>query len=291
MQTVMGGVRQTAALERQVERQAWLDRVGGVLQQGFDGAMRRLGPAERPVRDFLHGTWLGHPLHPAITDVPVGSWTAALVLDAAGARRGADAAVGVGITGAAAAAGAGLADWSYTSNGTRRVGVAHASLNTLALALYSLSLAQRLRGRRASGVTFSLAGYLTVLVSAYLGGTLVYRLGTQVNRNAWTEPPGAFTRVMNEGDLPEGQPRAVQVDGVDVFLVRQGGRIFALENTCAHQGGPLAEGRLEDGAIVCPWHGSTYALEDGHVIHGPSPFDQISYETRVSNGVIEVRRV
>jgi nitrite reductase/ring-hydroxylating ferredoxin subunit/uncharacterized membrane protein len=265
--------------------------VGDILQDRFTGAMRRLGPSEPPVRDFLHGTWLGHPLHPVLTDVPIGSWTAALFLDAVGARRGASAAVGLGVAGAAGAAVAGLNDWSYTSGGTRRVGVAHALLNTVALALYGVSLARRLQGRRGSGVVLSLAGYATVLASSYLGGELVYRLGTKVNRNAWTAEAGRFAPVMREGELQENRPAVVQVDGNDVMLVRRGGRIYALENTCAHEGGPLAEGRLEDGMVICPWHGSTYALEDGRVIHGPSTFDQPRYEARVTDGMIEVRRV
>ncbi|HEY8490737.1 MAG TPA: Rieske 2Fe-2S domain-containing protein [Dehalococcoidia bacterium] len=291
MQRVMERVRQGPALERRVEQQVWLDRVGDAVQRVFNANLRRLGPRERPVRDVLHGTWLGHPLHPVLTDVPVGAWTAALLLDAAGARRGADVAVGAGIVGAAAAAPAGVADWSYTRGGTRRLGVAHALLNTVALGLYSLSLVRRLQGRRGSGVAFSLAGYAVVLASAYLGGELVYRLGTQVNRNAWTAGPGGFMPAVRESELTEGRPVVAQVNGVDVMLVRRGGRIYALENTCAHQGGPLAEGTLEDGKVVCPWHGSTYRLEDGGVVHGPSPFDQPRYETRVVDGMVEVREV
>src|SRR4029077_19553365 len=102
------------------------------------------GDAGRRVRDFLHGTWLGHPLHPALTDIPLGAWTTALALDAAGDRsrgmaRAADTAMGVGIAGAVGAAVTGLTDWHHTTGGDRRLGLGHAMLNTAALALYVTS--------------------------------------------------------------------------------------------------------------------------------------------------------
>src|SRR5262245_27358050 len=97
-----------AALEL-VEKQEWLDAVGDRLQRAVDTVYRAGGEGGRRVRDFLHGTWLGHPLHPALVDVPLGAWTTAFVLDTIGAdRRGfaraADSAIALGLAGGAAAA-------------------------------------------------------------------------------------------------------------------------------------------------------------------------------------------
>src|SRR5262245_66674735 len=88
-----------AALEL-VEKQEWLDIVSDRVQKAVAAVYKAGGEGGRRVRDFLHGTWLGHPLHPALTDVPLGAWTTALMLDAASQRdggslaRAADTAIG-----------------------------------------------------------------------------------------------------------------------------------------------------------------------------------------------------
>jgi nitrite reductase/ring-hydroxylating ferredoxin subunit len=74
-----------------------------------------------------------------------------------------------------------------------------------------------------------------------------------------------------------------------VLLLRRGERIYAIAETCAHLGGPLAEGTLDGLSVICPWHGSRVALEDGRVLDGPSTFPQPCFETRVHHGQIEVR--
>lgn len=275
-------------------RQGWLDRTAQRLQQALHGVFGSSKTA-RGAKDFLNGVWLAHPLHPAVTDVPVGAWTTALVLDGLEATSGrqmdnaTSAVIGIGIGGALASAVSGLADWTDTSGDQRRVGLVHATLNTLALGLYGASLWRRLSGHRSSGKALSTAGYLAVVAGAYLGGELAYRLGTQVDRNAWVKGPREFTPAMRESDLPEGQPTRVDVQGVPLMLVRREGEIFALNHVCSHAGGPLSEGKLEDRRVTCPWHGSTYRLEDGSVIHGPAPFPQPHYQVRVRAGQIEVR--
>jgi hypothetical protein len=87
-----------------IDRQNWLDQVADALQPAIAETFQSAGTVGQKVEDFLHGTWLGHPLHSVLTDVPVGAWTAALVLDAMDEMsdreefgRGADAAVTVGI--------------------------------------------------------------------------------------------------------------------------------------------------------------------------------------------------
>ena len=75
-----------------------------------------------------------------------------------------------------------------------------------------------------------------------------------------------------------------------MLLVRHDGAVFAMEDTCGHAGCPLSSGRLDGSTIVCPCHGSTYRLEDGAVIHGPSPFPQPTFEVRLRDGRIHLRR-
>lgn len=278
---------------RALERADALDRVGLPLQR----ALRRFAsvPALRRVKDLLNGTWLGHPLHPALTDVPIGAWTTALVFDAMtvmGARkldRAAEAAVGVGIVGAAASAVTGLADWADTSASQRRVGVAHAGLNTLALGLQIASFVCR-RKKLGGARALSVVGYGIAAVAGYLGGSLVFRQGVQVSRNAYETGPRSFVPAAREADLvPETPTRAMAGDAA-VLLVKRRDEIFALDDVCSHAGCPLSQGRLEGDAIVCGCHGSTFRLRDGAVLHGPSPFSQPTFDVRVDEGVVAVRR-
>jgi nitrite reductase/ring-hydroxylating ferredoxin subunit len=218
-------------------------------------------------------------------------------MDAADAMRGddhyaagSDAAVAVGLVGASLAAVSGLADWRFTEGSARKVGVVHASLNGSATLLYIASLALRGRGQRTAGRALSFAGFAAVIAGAYLGGHLSYkeRIGTD-HAPAEEELPEEFTPVLAEADLSEGEMRKVEVDGTPIMLARRGGKVFALAESCAHLGGPLSEGELKEDSVVCPWHGSRFALEDGRVLDGPSAYSQPCLQTRVQNGQIEVR--
>ena len=280
-----------------IERQDGLRPVEEALQRAIAAIFRTGGTRGRAVKNFLHGTWFGHPLHPALTDVPVGAWTVALVCDALDARgdrgrwsRQADGAIGLGIAGAVAAAAAGLTDWTALDGTPRRTGLVHAALNTLALGLYTGSLVLRRRGARHGGRRLAGAGFGVLLVSAYLGGRLVYRDRIGVD-HAQREEPERFGRALPEAELHEGQPRRVEVGGVSIVLVRQHGRVYALGERCAHLGGPLSEGELRDDAsLVCPWHGSRFSLRDGRVLDGPATLPQPCFEARVHDGYVEVRR-
>jgi nitrite reductase/ring-hydroxylating ferredoxin subunit/uncharacterized membrane protein len=273
-----------------------LDNLAMPLQAGISAAFARGGGFGRRLQNGLNGVWLGHPLHPVLTDVPIGFWTAAVSLDAVDAFTGredltaaADIALGLGIGAAAGTALTGLADWQFTVDERRRIGLVHATLNIGATLLNVLSLILRRQRRRTAGRCLALAGYLVISVSAYLGGDLIYKDRIGVDHAAGQTPPEDFVPVLADADLLEGQPRRAGAQGMPVVLVRQGGQIYALVETCAHLGGPLSEGRLEDGAIVCPWHGSRFALADGHTLDGPSVFPQPILETRVRDGQIEVR--
>jgi nitrite reductase/ring-hydroxylating ferredoxin subunit/uncharacterized membrane protein len=279
-----------------IGRQDWLDSLADPLQQGIHDAFGKKG---RALKDVLHGTWLGHPLHPVLTDIPVGAWTVAAVLDVVetatgsdAASKGADAAVAIGLVGALGSAITGLTDWSETYDRPRRIGLTHGLLNIVATSLYATSLAMRLRGKdRSTAIKLSHLGYAISGFAAYLGGHLVFgeQIGIDHTATADAAKPEEYTRVLAEGDLAEGKPARVLADGVAVVLVRQRGRIHALTDTCPHLGGPLSEGKLVGDAIQCPWHQSELALEDGHVVCGPTTFPARVFDVRVREGQIEVR--
>jgi nitrite reductase/ring-hydroxylating ferredoxin subunit/uncharacterized membrane protein len=279
-----------------VEHQDWLEPLADRLQSTLSNAFAAAGPAGQEIANALHGRWLGHPLHPVLTDIPIGSWTAAAVLDAleqvTGNRalgRGADAAIGLGIIGALGAAITGLTDWRHTDGRARRLGLVHGLLNTGALALYTTSMILRQFQARRAGRGVAALGYVVANTAAYLGGHLVFGEQIGVDHTAAQVPPAEFVPVLPEAELPENELRQVLAHGMPVLLLRRGDQIAAIAGTCSHLGGPLVEGSLEDCSVVCPWHGSRFALDSGAVLHGPATFPQPCFETRVWDGQIEVR--
>jgi nitrite reductase/ring-hydroxylating ferredoxin subunit/uncharacterized membrane protein len=284
------------ALVSWLDRQTWLDSTADALQPAMRRAFDALGPARRGVKNFLHGTWLGHPLHPALTDVPLGAWTGTVVLDAVGSgsadsgfSRSADLTLALGLAGALGAAVSGLTDWSDTDARPRRVGVAHALLNAGATLLFAAALVHRRRGRRAAGQGLALAGYLTAVAAAYLGGELAYHEQIGMDHSSGRALPEEFTRVLPESEVSDGVLTRAQYKETPLLLVRRGERIHALVGVCAHMGGPLCEGKLEGDTVVCPWHASRFALESGAVVDGPSAFPQPCLDARIRDGHVEVR--
>jgi nitrite reductase/ring-hydroxylating ferredoxin subunit/uncharacterized membrane protein len=281
--------------QRIVDALPWLDAVAERVQPKVREAVEAGGT---PVRNALDGTPIEIPLHPALTDVPVGSWTAALVFDGLDAttgsramRNAADATLVVGVFGGVAAAVTGLSDWRYLSGGSRRMGTAHGLLNAVGLALNTASLGLRAAGRRNAGRLAFLIGYSISGMAAHLGGELSYGYGLRVNRNVfqWSEPD-EYTPVLEEGELPSSGMHRVSASGAELLLSRTAdGEICAISNTCSHFGGPLAEGNREGDTVVCPWHKSRFNLCTGEVVDGPAIFPQSRYETRVRDGTIEVK--
>lgn len=250
--------------------------------------------ATRPrlVKNALSGTWLGHRFHPLLVELPIGFWSGALVFDMIATRRArwaADVLVGSGVVAAVPTAAAGLSDWADTFGGPKRVGLVHASCNTLALLSYSGSLVARLLGRRKAGVGLSLVGATAISVGGYLGSHLSYVQAVGVERKWLAGGPKDWTAVLDAGELQEATPRVVRAGDTEVVLYREGNRINALWATCTHEGGPLAEGHFADGCVRCPWHGSTFRLADGKVVRGPAAASQPVYEARVTDGKVEVR--
>jgi nitrite reductase/ring-hydroxylating ferredoxin subunit len=275
------------ALAVAIERAAQLDPVGDALTK----AIRTALPAGAP-KDLLSGTWLGHALHPILTDLPIGAWTSSLVLDWVGgarARPAADTLLAVGILTAVPASLTGAADWGDTQPKERRVGLAHAVANTLALALFSGSLVARRRGRRLRGRVLSLAGAGALGAGGYLGGHLVFARGLGVDRTAFESRPADWTDAAADADVLDGQPIGVRVDGVGIVITRHDGDLHALADRCTHRGAPLHQGLQRDGCIVCPWHQSIFRLADGAIVQGPATTPAPSYDVRVRDGRIEVR--
>lgn len=281
-----------------IAHQEWLGTAADAIQPAVIQAFEAGGATGQKIKNFLHGTWLGHPLHPVITDVPIGAWTAAAVLDGlelCGQRKfapGADAAVAIGLVGALGAAVTGLTDWTGTTQKKRKIGLMHGLMSLSATALYATSyvLRQR-RGSRGTAIGLSMVGYGVVSASAYLGGHLVYAEQVGVDHTATSvEYPKEFVAVLPDAELAENTMRRVEAGEVAVLLARKNGEIFAIAHTCSHLGGPLSEGTLlPDCSVRCPWHGSVFSLEDGRVLAGPATEPQPKFDVRVSNGQIEVR--
>jgi nitrite reductase/ring-hydroxylating ferredoxin subunit/uncharacterized membrane protein len=248
----------------------------------------------RPVKDFLNGTWLGHPVHAALTDLPVGAMTVAIVLDIIGQRVAADVTVLIGVLSIVATAVSGLADYTDVDGKARSRATVHATVMTIALIVFVISLVMRAGNPsdRAIPIILLVIGYLILTLGAEIGGDLVYLIGTNVNRHAWRGAGAKWVALDLGGlpDIPEGGPTKVKAGINTLILVRTGGTILALHEQCAHAGGPLSEGTVIDGCIQCPWHGSRFRLTDGHVVRGPAMYDQPAYEVRRSDAGFEVRR-
>src|SRR5215470_10219260 len=152
---------------------------------------------DKVVLELLHGgRWVGHPLHPALSDLPIGLWAGVMVLDATdrgpAPRRGIDAAgmlSAAGILAASATALTGLNDWTVSNDQDRRVGLFHGLLNTAALGLQGASLGTRMAGHRSTARALGAASLTVTAAAGYLGGHLVFTKGVMVSRVAWATGP------------------------------------------------------------------------------------------------------
>jgi nitrite reductase/ring-hydroxylating ferredoxin subunit/uncharacterized membrane protein len=267
------------------------------LQKLLDRALYGGGrPGAQRLRNFLNGTWLGEPLHVVLTDVPVGAWTVAMMFDALSVirsdrefARAADASIATGLAAAVCAAAAGITDWSDVDPPARRTGLIHGLMNISATALFATSFILRRKKSRAAGRFSAALGYAVMAYASHLGGKLVYEHRVGVDRTDGQPFPLDFAAVLAESELPDDKPTRAVHDGVPFLLVRHGGRLFAMAETCSHFSGPLSEGKLVGDSIVCPLHYSRFALEDGRVLDGPAVHAQPCLEARVRGGQIEVR--
>ncbi len=280
---------------------ARVDQIGW-LRTMSDWLTGLLGPVrerhqDNLVLELMHGgRWVGHPLHPALSDLPIGLWAGVVVLDAADhdrvPRRGIDAAgmlSAAGILAAGATALTGLSDWTVSDDQDRRVGLFHGLLNTVGLGLQSASLGTRMAGHRGTARALGAASLSVTAAAGYFGGHLVFTRGLMVNRVAWATGPRRWTRALQEADLPDDTPTGVQAEGRQIMLHRHHGHLYAIDNICSHVGGLLSRGLVADLTVTCPLHGSRFSLATGCVRRGPASQPQPVLPTRIRNGWIEVR--
>lgn len=268
-------------------------RTVGEQLEATEALDRLVEPAHRLVKralpagtakDVLHGVWLGHPLHPLLTDLPIGFWTSAFVLDLVGGRRArpaADALVGLGVAAAIPTAAAGLADWSELNRPERRSGAIHAIANLAATTLYGVSLVARCRDRRARGVALGVAGAAAATIGGFLGGHLTFRRAAGVNQTTAAPAAADWTGIDVDGAINADKPTLADLDGTPLAVVELNGRSAGLYDKCSHLGGPLHEGNLLEDCVRCPWHGSTFRAVDGAVVRGPATAPQPAYDIRV----------
>lgn len=269
-----------------LEQATALDRLVGLGQR-----VARLIP-RGGARDFLHGVWLGHPLHPVLAQVPTGAWLSATLLDG-WPDRGPDAGrasrrlVLLGLAASVPAALAGAADWSEQHEQQMRVGAVHIMANASAAALYTASLLARPGG---GARVLRLAGLTAAGAGGLLGGHMSFRLAGGANQ---AEPvphlvePG-WHDLMRLPDLPDRRPVRRMLGEVPVLAVREDGRVHVLADRCSHLSGPLSEGSLDGGCLTCPWHHSTFRVTDGAVVRGPATAPQPVFRTRIAGDVIQV---
>lgn len=279
-----------------IERQSWLDRPSYRLEHAMTLLYATLGRRREQVSNFLHGTWLGHPLHPALTALPGGAVATTLALDAgsmiprhsAGLRDASRMALGIGLLGSVAAIVTGLTDWQHTHEQSRRIGLVHGLSNIAATALYAASWWERRRGRHHRGAAISALGYGITVGAGYLGATLVYgsAIGVDVSGPRLTTQTW---RPLLPASAVNGSPQRVEVDGIGVVLHRDGDSILAVGERCPHLGAPMADGWVDRGRVVCPWHGSRFECGSGDVARGPATAALPAYPTRIREGIIEIR--
>jgi nitrite reductase/ring-hydroxylating ferredoxin subunit len=266
----------------------------------LDAPAKAIGKAVRgiirpgPVKDALSGSWLGHALHPLLTDLTIGTLTSAVLLDWLGGERSQPAAerlIAIGLASAVPTVSSGYSDWADTEvadESVRRIGIVHAATNATAASLFAASWAARRRG--GSGRLLALAGGGAMAAAGYLGGHMTLAEGVGVDHTVFEDGSDEWAAVLDDGELREGQMRCVEADGTAVMVARRAGVVYALSDHCAHRGGPLHEGELDGISVSCPWHDSVFDLRDGALIHGPAAYPQPAWDTRVRDGRIEVRR-
>ena len=284
--------RRPAALAERVEQAHVLDPV---VRRLSDGVVRAL-PAG-PRTDALHGVPFGQPAHPALVRLPLGLWTSAVLLDLfRGTDRAARMLIGAGVAVTVPAAATGLADWSALHQDQQRVGLVHAACQATAAGLFLGSVAARARGRPWHGRVLSGCGLAVVTAGSYLGGHLALRLGAGASHaDQVSHLSGLGWHDLCWLDqLPDRRPLRRQLGYLSLLVYRQDGEVNVLSDRCSHLGGPLHQGRIliERGTacVACPWHGSTFAIADGTVVHGPATARQPAFETRVTaDGRVELR--
>jgi 3-phenylpropionate/trans-cinnamate dioxygenase ferredoxin subunit len=103
-----------------------------------------------------------------------------------------------------------------------------------------------------------------------------------------TEQTGNFVTVAKAGDIPVGEARVFEVGEKRLALCNVDGTIYAIDDTCTHDDGPLGSGQLHGHAIECPRHGARFDVRDGSVLSMPAAYPVESYPVRIVDGEIKV---
>lgn len=280
-----------------------IEQLSDQLQNIFNTLLGAKGKGRHPLKTLLNGSWLGHPLHPLITDIAVGGVVFSALFDIAWlafpevrgwAPRAAEVTLIAGTLGMIGAFFTGWTDWSDTYGSERSTGLLHGSLNTLALILSIISTILRLQvstGQSIPAAVLNFVGLGIIGLAAYLGGDLVFKFGTNVNHTAWEHRAEEYTSIGPLAQIADGKLTRVEVGGVPVVVLRHGEQLVALAATCSHAGGPLDEGELvEQDVVKCPWHGSRFQMKTGKVVDGPATISQPTYDVRVQGGQVELKR-
>jgi nitrite reductase/ring-hydroxylating ferredoxin subunit len=271
--------------------------LSGWIARVVDAIYRVLGRPGKLLQDLLNGTFIGHALHPLLTDVVVGGATAAvllLVLGWFGVDQLSTATTWIlGFTAltALATAASGLTDFKDTFGDEMNVAGMHGLINLTGTVLLIVSFFAALADSGTLLAVTLLLSYALLATGAFIGGHLVFKFGSMVNYNAFSGGKRAkeFTRVAGVEEVPEATPTKVMLGATALVVVRRGDVVYALKDTCSHAGTSLATGHLDGDSIVCATHGSTFRLADGAVRHGPATNRQVAYRARVNDGGVEVQ--
>lgn len=286
-------------VDRLIRRQNWTERVSDVIQKAVGGFYGVLGAPGSVLKNLAHGTLiLRHPLHPALTDVPLGAWTVGVIADYVShfnsqiPESAGDIALAVGLAVGVLAILTGYTDFHETVGLERRFAVVHGLIMTVVFAVDGASLGLRWwagENLHPLAVGLSTGAWALLMAGAWLGGHVVFGMGTTVNRGAFLEGPDDWVDAGAAAAVPPNGMHMVEAGGMRVVMTRETGTLCALADVCPHAGGPLHEGTLENGVVTCPWHGSRFRFRDGHVVGGPATFDQVQLEVRERDGRLQVK--
>lgn len=287
----------TERISARIIKSKLIGNISGLLDKLLQACFRP--PAMHRVKILLNGTWVGHPLHPLLTDIPIGAWTLTILLDLMvllfrlpQLGLAASITAGVGVAGAVAAAAAGLADWMDVDPPEKAVGAFHATVNISATILFLISFLMRWGQHWQTGwgtFALALAGYLLAALGGYLGGIMVFHMGVMINRNAYRAGPDDFKPALEMRELAEGKMKRVLVEEQPVVLLKLDGNVYALGAVCSHYGAPLNEGTIVERTIECPWHASRFALEDGRVVQGPACAGVPVYDCKIVKDQVQIK--
>jgi nitrite reductase/ring-hydroxylating ferredoxin subunit/uncharacterized membrane protein len=298
-----GHQKRGARLLSFIGRQEWLDRPSYRFEHMLSYTFNALDGVRDRVTNALNGVWLGHPVHPPLASLTSGAIGTTVGLDALSlfpgrpnselvdASRFASQALGLGILANVGSAVTGVADWQHTHEKERRIGLVHGVLNGLATGLYIMSWLDRRRGRHRRGIAISAIGYGITVGASYMGGALVFDSGIGIDQSGQRLRAPDWTPVLPVASLKNGKPQRVEVGGVGLVLCRTGNNeeISAFGEFCPHLAAPMTDGWVDRGRLVCPWHGSRFDVCSGEVLRGPSAAPLRRYQTRISDGMIELR--